>query len=393
MPPLRLKKGEDRRLRAGHAWVFSNEIDVAQTPLTGFEPGDAVRIEDHRGAPVGSGYVNPRTLIAARMVSPEADRPLDGALLRERLARALRLRERLFRAPFYRLAFGEGDGLPGLVVDRFGEVLVAQITTAGMERLRTKLVDALAETIRPAAVLLRNDTASRALEGLPAYVEPALGTVPDVVPVEENGVHFQAPLLTGQKTGWFYDHRPNRARLQRYAPGARVLDVFSYIGGWGVQAAVAGAAHVLCVDASAPALEAVDENARLNGVAERVGTVRGDAFEVLRGLRDRADHFDVVVLDPPALIKRKKDWKQGTQAYRRLNQLAARLLTADGILVSASCSYHLSAEALQDAMLRATQDVGRGLQLLEQGHQGADHPVHPALPETRYLKAFFGRVE
>ncbi|HEU0016406.1 MAG TPA: class I SAM-dependent rRNA methyltransferase [Longimicrobium sp.] len=391
LPPLRLRKNEDRRLRAGHLWVFSNEVDVDQTPLTAFQPGEPAEVQDARGAPLGTAYVNPRSLIAARLVSRQRNRPLDRDLLARRLARALALRESLFPRPFYRLAFGESDGLPGLVVDRFGDHLVAQVTTAGMERVTEDVLAALDETLRPAGVLLRNDTSGRALEGLESYVRVGMGEVPEVLPLEENGVRFEAPV-GGQKTGWFYDHRMNRLRLASYARGRRVLDVFSYIGGWGVQAAAAGAAQVVCVDASAPALEAVGRNAALNGVEDRVATRKGDAFHVLQALAADGERFGVVVLDPPAFIKRRKDQKAGEEAYRRANQLAMELLEPDGILVSASCSYHLHREALQDAMLRASRRLGRELQVLEEGHQGPDHPVHPAIPETAYLKAFFGRV-
>lgn len=391
LPPLRLRKNEDRRLRAGHLWVFSNEVDIAATPLTAFAPGDPVEVQDARGAPLGVGYVNPRSLIAGRLVSRDRHARLDAALLRRRLTRALALRERLFDRPFYRLAFGESDGLPGVVVDRFGAHLVAQVTTAGMERVQDDLVAVLGELLSPAGILLRNDAPGRVLEGLDSYVRTAAGALPEAVELEENGVRFHAPLA-GQKTGWFYDHRMNRARLAAYVAGARVLDVFSYVGGWGVQAAAAGAAQVVCVDASAAALEQVERNAALNGVADRVLTRRGDAFDVLRLLAAEGEKFDVVVLDPPAFVKRKKDLKAGEEAYRRVNALAMEVLCQDGILVSASCSYHLPREALQDAMLRAARGRGRGLQIVEQGHQGPDHPVHPAIPETAYLKAFFGRV-
>jgi 23S rRNA (cytosine1962-C5)-methyltransferase len=391
LPPLRLRKNEDRRLRAGHLWVFSNEVDVERTPLTAFEPGDAVEVQDARGAPLGMGYVNPRSLIAVRLVSRDVHARLDAALLKRRLARALSLREMIFDRPFYRLAYGESDGLPGLVVDRFGDVLVAQLTTAGMERVKGEIADALRDAFSPGCILFRNDSSGRALEGLPEYVETAFGTLPGVVELEENGVRFQAPVA-GQKTGWFYDHRMNRARLMAYARGRRVLDVFSYVGGWGVQAAAAGASHVTFVDASADALEHAGRNAALNGAQDRVSVRRGDAFDVLRTLAADGERFDVVVLDPPAFIKRRKDQKAGEEAYRRVNELAMDVLRQDGILVSASCSYHMPREALQDAMLRAARHRGRSLQILEQGHQGPDHPIHPAIPETAYLKAFFGRV-
>ncbi|MBW3629348.1 MAG: class I SAM-dependent rRNA methyltransferase [Gemmatimonadetes bacterium] len=393
MRPLRLRRNEDRRLRAGHLWVFSNEVDVAHTPLTSFEPGDPVQIQDSRGAPVGTGYVNPRSLICARLVSRRPDRALDAELLRRRIGSALGLRTRLFAGdPYYRLVYGEGDGLPGLVVDRFGEMLVVQITTAGMERLRAEVVSALVELVGPAGILLRNDTGSRELEGLESYVEVAHGTVPERVEIRENGIRFVVPLTGGQKTGWFYDHRDNRARLRRYVGGRRVLDVFSYAGGWGVQAAAASATEVVCVDSSASALALVGESASLNGVEGRMATLQGDAFDALRDLGAAGERFDVIVLDPPAFIKRRKDQKQGEKAYQKLNRLALEILSDEGVLVSASCSYHLGREALLDAVLRAGQETDRELQILEEGHQGPDHPVHPAIPETAYLKAFFARA-
>ncbi len=392
LAPLRLKKDEDRRLRAGHLWVFSNEVDVDSTPLTAFEPGQPVEIQDHRGTALGSGYVNPYSLICARLVSRDPALALNKSLLAHRFNVALSLRERLFDKPYYRLAFGDSDGLPGLVVDRFGDVLVAQITTAGMERCKDDIIAALQQVLKPAAIVLRNDSASRAVEGLESYVETAFGTMPETVELEENGVRFAAPLLTGQKTGWFYDHRMNRARMQHYVQGKRVLDVFSYIGGWGVQAAAAGANEALCVDSSEAALQHVHHNAALNGVAEHVKTLQGNAFEALKSLRAEREKFDVVILDPPAFIKRKKDLRAGLEAYQRINQQAMQVLAKDGILISCSCSFHLSRAELSNAMLTASRHIDRNLQILEQGHQGPDHPVHPAIPETDYLKAFNARV-
>jgi 23S rRNA (cytosine1962-C5)-methyltransferase len=391
LPTLRLRKNEDRRLRAGHLWVFSNEVDVAATPLTAFEPGQMVEVQDQRGAPLGSAYVNPHSLIAARLVSRQRGRVLDGALLARRLARALSLREMLFPRPFYRLVFGEGDALPGLVVDRFDDVLVVQVTTAGMERVVDEVVEALRGAVSPAGILLRNDSSGRALEGLDAYVRTAHGEVPGTLSVEENGVRFEVGV-EGQKTGWFYDHRLNRARMAAYAPGRRVLDVFSYAGGWGVQAAVAGASEVVCVDASAPALEWAERSAALNGVEARVRTERADAFDALARMGADGERFGMVILDPPAFVKRKKDLRAGEEAYRRANQLAMELLEPDGILVSASCSFHLDRASLADSLLRAGRRLGREVQILEEGHQGPDHPAHPAIPETAYLKAFIARV-
>ncbi len=390
--PLRLNRDEDRRLRAGHLWVYSNEVDTAATPLSGFTPGQPVEIQAHNGRVLGTGYVNPHSLICARLLSRDPDHPLSQSLLVHRLKVALSLRETLYDKPYYRLAFGDSDFLPGLVVDRYGDVLVAQLTTAGMERMKADVITALEKVVKPQAILLRNDSPIRAMEGLENYVEPVLGDVPEAVELEENGVRFRAPLLTGQKTGWFYDHRENRARLMRYVRGRRVLDVFSYVGAWGGQAAAAGAREVVCVDSSAAALDRLRENAALNGVADRVTVREGDAFDVLRSLREAREKFDVVVLDPPAFIKRKKDIAQGVQAYRRLNQMAMQVLTPDGLLVSASCSFHMQREMLLQAMLHAARHLDRSMQVLEQGHQAPDHPVHPAIPETAYLKAFFARV-
>lgn len=389
---LRLKRREDRRLRAGHLWVFSNEVDTGVTPLTAFAPGDPVMIEAHDGRPVGTGYVNPHSLICARLVSRDPAHALDRSLVTHRLNVALSLRERLYPGPCYRLVFGEGDGLPGLVVDRYGDVLVVQMTTAGMERARDEVVAALAKVLRPAGILLRNDNPIREREGLDAYVEVAAGEVPEQLEVDTGGARFRIDPYGGQKTGWYYDQQRNRERLMQYARGARVLDAFSYVGGFGVSAAMGGAREVICVDGSEAALDAAVANARLNGVEDRITSRAGDAFDVLRELRAEGERFDVVVLDPPAFVKRKKDLKGGIEAYRRLNQAAMLLLGKDGVLLSASCSFHLERDAFLQALQGGARHVDRHLQLLDQGHQAPDHPVHPAIPETEYLKAFFLRV-
>lgn len=392
LAPLRLKQHEDKRLRAGHVWVFSNEVDIAATPLTAFAAGQPVEFQDHAGKGLGSGYVNPHSLICGRLVSRDAKYILNKSLLVHRLNIALALRERLFAQPYYRLVFGEGDGLPGLVVDRYGDTLVAQINTAGMERVKDEIVIALREVLQPARIVFRNDGSSRALEGLENYVETAWGEPADEVALEENGVRFVAPILSGQKTGWFYDHRMNRARMQQYVAGKRVLDVFSYIGGWGVQAAAAGAGQVVCVDSSEQALARVSRNAALNGVTDQISTSHGEAFEVLKQLREERERFDVVILDPPAFIKRKKDFHAGLAAYQRLNQQAMQVLAKDGILISASCSYHLSAANLRQVLQQTSRHVDRNLVILEQGQQGPDHPILPAVVETEYLKALICRV-
>ena len=390
--PLRLRKDEDRRLRAGHLWVYSNEVDIAATPLREFQPGQPVAIQASNGKFLGTGYINPNVLLCARLVSRDPDHPLSPSLLVHRLNVALSLRERLYAKPFYRLVYGEGDGLPGLIVDRYGDLCVAQITTAGMERLKDDILAALQKVVKPAAVLWRNDSPVRELEGLERAVADAAGVVPDAVEIEEDGLRFRVAPRTGQKTGWFYDQRDNRARLDRYVQGRRVLDVFSYTGAWGIRAAARGARDVLCVDSSAAALDQVAVNAALNGVGDRVQTRQGDAFVVLKALREARERFDVVIVDPPAFIKRRKDFKEGALAYRRLNEMAMQVLDRDGILVSCSCSQLLARETLAQTLLQGARHLDRNLVILEQGRQGPDHPVHPAIPETDYLKVILARV-
>lgn len=392
LPSLRLKANAERRLRAGHLWVYSNEIDVAATPLTAFQAGEQAVLEAAGGKPIGIVALSPHNLICARLISRDTKHVLDKSLLVHRLKVALSLRERLFDKPFYRLVYGDSDLLPGLVVDRFGDVIVAQLASATMERHKDDVLAALLQVLKPAAVLWKNDSSAREAEGLPRYVESAYGDVPEWAALEENGVKFEAPIVEGQKTGWFYDHRMNRARLAPYVQGKRVLDLFSYIGGWGVQAAVFGASEVMCVDASGFALDGVERNAALNGVAEKMVCVEGDVFEALKELKAADERFDVIVADPPAFIKRKKDVKNGEAAYRRLNEQAMRLLNKDGILVSASCSMHLVEENLQEILLSSARHLDRHIQLIEHGAQGPDHPVHLAIPETRYIKSLTCRI-
>lgn len=392
MHELKLKKNEEKRLRSGHLWIFSNEVDIAQTPLKGMPAGELVQVLDARGAGLGVAYVNPDTLICARMLTRRHNANIDEAFFRERIQTALRLRERIFAKPFYRLVHGESDGLPGLVVDRFDRVFVVQTNTLGMERLQPQVFAALEALFDPSALLLKNTSALRSLEGLADETRLVKGESLAPFVMEENGVRFQVDPVAGQKTGWFFDHRSNRALAASLAKGQRVLDLFSYSGAWGIQAAVAGAARVDCVDASESALGLARENARLNGVDDRITAEREDAFEFLKRAREERRHYGLILLDPPALIKRKKDAKAGIEAYRRLNQGALQLLEPGGILVSASCSYHLQRETLHD-LLRATARHGdRHLSFIAEGSQAADHPVHPAIPETQYLKAFFCAV-
>ena len=392
LPALFLKRNEDARLRQGHLWVFSNEVDVARSPLTEFTPGEAVAIVDATDRVLGLGYVNPNALICARMVERGTRHPLDKSLFVHRLNVALALREQLYDTPHYRLVFGESDGLPGLVIDRFGDVVVGQIGTLGMEQMKAAIVAAVAKVLKPRAFIWKNSGSVRKLEGLPEYDECAIGEWPQHLEVVEGGVRFRIDPRNSQKTGWFYDQRDNRDRLPKLVSGKRVLDVFSYGGGWGLRAAAAGAKEVVCVDASETALAVVNDAAQLNGLAEKVRTLQGDAFDVLKSLRQERERFDVVIVDPPAFIKRKKDFAEGRIAYRRINEMAMQLLARDGLLISCSCSHHLPKTVLLDAINQGARHLDRSVQVLASLQQSACHPVHPAIPETEYLKGFVCRV-
>lgn len=391
LPQLVLRRHEDKRIRAGHAWVFSNEIDTSVTPLTAIEPGAAVRVLDHRRAFLGYALANPRALICARMMSTDPAQPIGPELLAARVRRALALRERYCGGRHYRLVYGESDGLPGLVVDRFGDVLVGQIATLAMEQRRELIEQVLRDVLAPATLVWKNDTGARDLESLPQEVVCAFGELPAALEVREGQLQFEIPLATSQKTGWFYDQTANRALLRGFLkPGQRVLDVCSYAGGWAVSALAGGASAAVCVDSSQPALDAAVANAQRNG--HQIEPRRGDAFDTLEAMHAEGQRFDVLIVDPPAFIKRRKDLPKGEAAYRKLNQLALRLAADEALLVSCSCSWHLPAERLPDLLQSAAGAAGCELRIIAQGGQSPDHPVHPAMPETRYLKALFARV-
>ncbi len=395
MKPLahvRLKKGEDRRIRAGHPWIFSNEINITATPLKAFQPGEEVLVEAHDQSQLGIAYINPHSLIAARLFTRDVTERLDLDFLQQRLQDALTLRQRLFTEPYYRLVFSEADVLPGVVIDRFANDFVMQVNTAGMEQKIDVLTQALCNVFPDIhSILLRNDSTIREQEGLPSYAKAAYGSPPQEISVRENSVSFLAPLWQGQKTGWFYDHRMNRARLRDYVANQTVLDVFSYLGGWGIQAAHFGAKLVDCIEVSATACDFIQKNATLNHVDHLLTTICEDAFDAMKQLLHSNKKYDVIILDPPAFVKRFKDRKEGLIAYQRLNEWALKLLTPGGILFSCSCSMHVSQEDLIQLLQRAAFRAQSQLQILERGHQGPDHPIHPAIPETDYLKAIIVR--
>jgi len=392
LAPLYLKPKSERRIKGGHIWVYSNEVDTKKTPLKDFEAGEQAQLFSSDGKSLGVIVMSPSNLICARIISRTLSSPLKESHFRQKIERAKALRDQVYSEPFYRVVHGDADWFPGLVVDRFNDVLSVQLNSAFTDRNRDAIIGALVKVFSPRGIALRNDSLARSDEGLESEVAVAYGTLEGTVELIENETRFQIPVLEGQKTGWFFDHRENRRQLNRFVKDKRVLDVFSYIGGWGVQAAVHGASEVICVDASESATEAVLDNAELNGVEDRVGAIHGNAFDILKTLIDEGERFDVVVVDPPALIKRKKDIKAGEQAYHRLNQLAIRLLNPDGVLVSASCSMHLPRERLGEVVRVASRHVDRFTQIFYDGRQGFDHPVHPAIPETDYLKAIFCRV-
>ncbi|MBL7252245.1 class I SAM-dependent rRNA methyltransferase [Alloalcanivorax marinus] len=392
IPVLRLRKNEERRLKAGHDWIYANEVDSGETPVKDLPAGAAALVQDARGKSLGRALLSPHSLIVGRLYSRDPEQEPSRSFFKKRIEQALALRETLFAEPGYRLIHGEADGLPGLVVDRYRDTLVMQAGTAGMEAHLETVASALDAVINPANIVVRNEAGVRELEALPLYTKALKGEVPEEVHLHENGGHFVAPLRDGQKTGWFFDHRAARARMAPLAKGARVLDVFAYCGGWGVQAALAGAREVTGVDSSGLALDFMHRNAELNGVGDRLRTLEGDAQTAMKELIADGEKFDLVILDPPAFIKRRKDFKNGLAGYHAINELAVRLVKPGGYLVSASCSMHLPADKLLDVVRASARHIDRALQIIGQEGQGPDHPIQPAMPETAYLKSWFGRL-
>jgi 23S rRNA (cytosine1962-C5)-methyltransferase len=381
-PLIRLNPKQDRRLKSGYPWAFSNEI--AMTPaLRTVAPGTIVRLEGDDGWRFGSFMFNPHSLIAARRLDRDPAAAIDAAWVHAKLAAAVDLRARVTDSACHRLVHAEADGLPGLIIDRFGDVAVLQANTAGMDRLLPLIVDALLALLPLRAVVARNDTASRGHEGLPAEVRLLHGEDAACV-VNEAGVVFPVDPLAGQKTGFFFDQRPNRDRVAALAHGARVLDVFCHTGAFGLRAAGAGAAAVTLVDSSQPALDHAADAAVRNGFTG-VTTRRGDAFDIMESLA--GEQFDIVVCDPPAFAKSRKDQAAGLRAYQRMARLAAPLVTPGGFLFVASCSHHASVDAFAEQIAAGILRARREARILATTGAGPDHPVHPHLPESAYLKA------
>jgi 23S rRNA (cytosine1962-C5)-methyltransferase len=376
-------KGQRSRARDGSPWIFSNEIrmDAAAKALI---PGTVVNVRGEDGRELGTGYFNPKSLIAVRLLAQECDSTIDAGFFVQRLRRALALRDTMYDKPFYRLFHAEGDGVPGLVIDRFDDTLTMQIGTAGMERQIDAIAAAIDEVLAPKTVILRNDAPSRTLEGLEPYVRALKGEGRRIA-VEENGVRYIADLTEGQKTGWYYDQRDNRAFVARLAKGKTVLDAYSYTGGFGILAAKAGAKEVVCLDSSAPALALAEESARANAVT--IKAVKADVFEELERLKAAGERFDIVLADPPPFVKSKKDLEPGAKAYRKLARLAADITAPGGFLMVASCSHNISPERFAQECAQGLLRAGRRAAMIHQAGAGPDHPVHPMLPESAYLKA------
>ena len=389
-PTVKLLPARHRRAQAGHPWIYSNEVAI-DPAARAIEPGEVVAVESAGGEPLGAAFYNPHSLIALRLLGVSAAAPIDADFLAERLGRALKLREALYDRPFYRLAHAEADRLPGLIADRYGEVVVLQVNAAGMERLIEPLLAALDRILSPRAVLLRNDGGGRALEQLDDYVRAAKGEFGGPVELEENGLRFHADPAGGQKTGWFFDQRENRRFMQRLARGRRVLDLYSYAGGFAVAAAAAGAAEVTAVDRSDVALGLAERAAQLNGAAVRF--VRARVFEEAERLVAAGERFGVVIADPPAFAKSRKDVPTALRGYRKLAMLCARLVEPQGFLFLASCSHAVEAERFAEECRRGLGEARRGGRLIRAAGAAPDHPVHLHLPESAYLKALVYQLD
>src|SRR6185437_7867925 len=357
-PVVTLLAGHHKRAQQGHPWVYSNEIAM-NAAAKALPSGALVTVKTASGETLGVAMFNPRPLVSVRFLDRDAGRVIDTEFFAARLNTALRLLERLYDRPFYRLIHAEADGLPGIVVDRFDDVLVAEINTAGIDRMESEFLAACQEMLRPRAIVLRNDSASRALEGLPTE-QRVVGDLSVPIAVEENGARFVADPVGGQKTGWFYDQRDNRRVVAALARGMRVLDLFCFTGGFAIAAAGAGAREVVAVDRSEPALALA---------------------------RQAAEQFDIVIADPPAFVKSRKDLGAGLRGYRKLARLAAARVAPGGFLFIASCSHSVEAGDFADSVRRGLHDAGRNGRILLTSGAAADHPVHPFLPESAYLKA------
>ena len=384
-PKLTLLAGQDRRLRAGHPWVYSNELKM-DADAKAITPGSVVRLVSADGKMLAVAHFNPHSLIAARVLSRNQDLTIDATFLERRLGRAQRLRERLYREPYYRLIHAEADGLPGLVIDRFGDVLVCQANSAGMDSLKPSILEALDRLITPKVVIFKNDSPVRGREGLSLEVEVAKGKVSGAIELRENDLTFLADPIEGQKTGWYFDQRANRVLAARLARNERVLDLYSHSGGFALSALAAGAKEALAIDRSEMALALAEKASTLNGLADRLTIAREEVFSAIGRLTEDKQRFGLVVADPPTFVKSKRDLKAGLKGYRKLVRASAPLAREEGIFVIASCSHNVPIDLFKDEVRKGLSDAGRGGRLIHQAGASPDHPCHPMLPESAYLK-------
>jgi 23S rRNA (cytosine1962-C5)-methyltransferase len=394
LPVVRLKpKAEARAIRHGFPWVYADEL-VTDRRTQALAPGALAVLEDGERRALGLVTVNVKSKIIARMLDRDAEASIDQAWFEGRLARALALRARLFEAPYYRLVHAEADGLPGVVVDRFGSVAVVQPNAAWADVALPMLVAALVKVTGVTTVIKNGQGRSRSLEGLAEEMAVVHGPAPSgPLKVPMNGATYLADVMGGQKTGLFFDQRPNHAFAARLARGARVLDVFSHVGGFALAALAGGAEHALAVDASSAALKLAEDGAGASGFADRFATRQGDAFEVLEALGAEGARFDLVICDPPAFAPAKPALEAGLRAYERIARLAAPLVAPGGYLVLCSCSHAADLQAFRNASARGIGRGGRRAEILHTGFAGPDHPVLPQLAESSYLKVLAFRLD
>ena len=392
-PVVRLRpKAEARPIRHGFPWVYADEL-VTNRRTGALTPGTIATLEDAERRPLATVTVNPRSKIIARVLDRDAEARIDRNWIAARLSRALDLRERLFDAPYYRLVHAEADGLPGVIIDRFGAAAVIQPNAAWAEAMIDDIAEVLGEVAGVDTIIKNGAGRSRSLEGLDEETVVLRGSLVAPVPVPMNGATYMADLLGGQKTGLFFDQRPNHAFAARLARGQRVLDVFSHVGGFALAALAGGAASALAVDASAPALALAGQGAEAMGVAGKFTTRQGDAFATLEALAQEGAQFDLVICDPPSFAPSKQALQAGLRAYERIARLAAPLVAPGGYLVLCSCSHAADLTQFRNASARGIGRGGRRGQLLHTGFAGPDHPMLPQLAESGYLKALFFRLD
>ena len=392
-PTVRLRpKGPARSIRHGFPWVYKSDL-VTDRRTRALQPGTLARLEDADRQPLGLVAVNPEATLAARVIDADPEARLDESWFERHVAHALAHRNLLFDTPYYRLIHAEADGLPGVVIDRFGDTFVVQPNAAWAEHRIEALAAALIKVAGPACIIKNGTGRTRALEGLPNETDVLSGDAPEApIRVEMNGAIYLADVIGGQKTGLFYDQRPNHAFAQRLAKCARVLDVFSHVGGFALAALAGGADHATAVDGSASALSLAAEGAAAVGAAERFDVRRGDAFDVLQALANEGRVFDLVICDPPAFAPSKQALEAGLRAYERVAKLAAPLVAEGGYLVLCSCSHAADLARFRTACTRGIGRAGRRAQLVHTGFAGPDHPLMPQLAESGYLKALFFRL-